>query len=85
MPSPLCHALLRNLDLFKPLSEAQLESALRGAQPGGIGHRMGRLDNLDAGAGRTVAVARDHQARQGTVPMGFDRLGRRLTRWQTAR
>lgn len=33
MPSPLCHALLRNLDLFKPLSDAQLESALRGAQP----------------------------------------------------
>ena len=33
MSSPLCHALLRNLDLFKPLSDAQLESALRGAQP----------------------------------------------------
>ena len=33
MPSPLCHALLRNLDLFKPLSDTQLESALRGAQP----------------------------------------------------
>ncbi len=33
MSSPLCHALLRNLNLFKPLSDAQLESALRGAQP----------------------------------------------------
>lgn len=33
MSSPLCHALLRNLDLFKSLSDAQLESALRGAQP----------------------------------------------------
>ncbi|PTN51736.1 hypothetical protein DAI43_08370 [Achromobacter xylosoxidans] len=29
--SPLCHALLRNLDLFRPLSDAQLDAALRGA------------------------------------------------------
>ncbi len=33
MSSPLCHALLRNLNLFKHLSDEQLESALRGAQP----------------------------------------------------
>ncbi|WMD22854.1 Crp/Fnr family transcriptional regulator [Achromobacter seleniivolatilans] len=33
MPSPLCHALLRNLDLFRPLSDAQLETALHGAAP----------------------------------------------------
>lgn len=33
MPSPLCHALLRNLDLFRPLSDAQLNAALQGAAP----------------------------------------------------
>jgi len=46
MPSPLCHALLRNLELFSPLSDAQLKSALRGAQPcrllaGAIAYRQG--------------------------------------------
>lgn len=33
MPSPLCHALLRSLDLFKPLSDEQLTAALLGASP----------------------------------------------------
>lgn len=33
MPTPLCHALLRNLDLFRPLSDAELQAALLGAQP----------------------------------------------------
>lgn len=33
MPSPLCHTLLRNLDLFEPLSDAQLNAALQGAMP----------------------------------------------------
>ncbi|CAB3631494.1 Crp/Fnr family transcriptional regulator [Achromobacter marplatensis] len=33
MPSPLCHALLRNLDLFRPLADAQLNAALQDAAP----------------------------------------------------
>jgi len=33
MPSPLCHALLRNLDLFRPLSDTQLDAALKDAVP----------------------------------------------------
>lgn len=48
MPSPLCHALLRNLEIFKPLSDAQLKSALRGAQPcrlvaGAAAYRQGGI------------------------------------------
>ncbi|MGB3430862.1 Crp/Fnr family transcriptional regulator [Achromobacter sp.] len=44
--SPLCHALLRNLDLFRPLSDAQLDTALRGATPcrlqaGALAYRQG--------------------------------------------
>ncbi|WP_258130643.1 Crp/Fnr family transcriptional regulator [Achromobacter anxifer] len=44
--SPLCHALLRNLDLFRPLSDAQLDAALRGATPcrleaGALAYRQG--------------------------------------------
>ncbi len=46
MPSPLCHALLRNLDLFRPLSDAQLDAALRDAVPcrleaGEVAYRQG--------------------------------------------
>jgi len=48
MPSPLCHALLRNLEIFRPLSDAQLKSALRGAQPcrlvaGALAYRQGAM------------------------------------------
>ncbi|MGY6269662.1 Crp/Fnr family transcriptional regulator [Achromobacter denitrificans] len=46
MPSPLCHTLLRNLEIFSPLNDAQLKSALRGAQPfrlvaGALAYRQG--------------------------------------------
>ena len=46
MPSPLCHALLRNLDLFRPLSDAQLDAALNDAVPcrleaGEVAYRQG--------------------------------------------
>ena len=37
-------------------------------KPGFVGHRMGRLDDLDALAGRAIAVARDHQPVERAVP-----------------
>ena len=52
----------------KPLTRSSMRR--RAARP--RRHRMGGLDDLDARAGRRIAVARDHQARQRPVPAGFD-------------
>ena len=57
----------------------QVEQALRGFFTGCIGHRVGRLDDLDALARHAVAIACHHQTRQRALPGIFHRAchGRR--------
>lgn len=53
------------------------ENAFGRFLPGGVGDWMARFDHFDPPAGRAVAIARDHQAFERTLPMILDRLGHR--------
>ena len=53
------------------------EDAAGGLAPGGVGHRMRRLDDLDALAGHGVAVAGDDEAFERARPVALERLRHR--------
>ena len=47
----------RQHEVVRPQPGKQRQHPVRGREPGGVGHRMSRLDHLDAVASAAVAVA----------------------------
>jgi hypothetical protein len=61
--------------VFRREPPGPFEDALGGPAPGGVGHRVGRLDHLDPPAVQGVAVAGHDKAIERPLPMLLDRLG----------
>ena len=63
-----------NHQIIRPKPRHRRQQAPGGHLPGGVGHRMRRLDDLDPRTRRPVAIAGDNHTRKRAIPCLFNRL-----------